>query len=60
MPKERTTWLPTRASVGSSPMARTISAGARVIARRRKIGIRRLMNPCITTCPDIVPTEEEA
>src|ERR1700749_1138128 len=60
MPKERTTWLPTRASVGSRPIASTSSAGARVIARRRKSGIWRSMKPCITTCPAIVPTEEEA
>ena len=29
-------------------------------ARRTKIGMRRRMKPCITTCPAIVPTEEEA
>src|SRR5262245_43653767 len=39
MPKERTTWLMTRARLGSTPMARMMSAGARVIARRRKSGI---------------------
>ena len=50
----------TSASVGSTPIAIRIKAGARVIARRRKIGIRRSMNPCITTWPAIVPTDEEA
>jgi hypothetical protein len=49
IPNESTTWLRTKASVGGRPNPRTIRAGASVIARRRKIGIRRWMNPCITT-----------
>src|SRR5262249_40874201 len=60
IPNESPTWLRTRASVGLNPSARTSSAGASVIARRTKIGIRRRMKPCITTCPAIVPTDEEA
>ncbi len=31
-----------------------------VIARRAKIGIWRWMKPCMTTWPDIVPTQEDA
>ena len=31
-----------------------------VMARRAKIGIWRWMKPCMTTWPDIVPTQEEA
>ena len=31
-----------------------------VIARRTKIGIWRWMKPCMTTWPDMVPTQEEA
>ena len=37
-----------------------ISAGAIVTARRSESGIRRWMNPCITTWPAIVPTDDEA
>lgn len=58
MPKESTTWLMTRARLGFTPTARTPRAGAIVTSRRRKSGMRRLMNPCIITCPLIVPTEE--
>jgi hypothetical protein len=43
---------------GLSPTARITRAGAIVIRCRRNSGIRRLMNPCITTCPAIVPTEQ--
>ena len=60
IPNESTTWLITSALVGFKPTPSTIRAGARVIARRRKIGIRRRMNPCMTTWPAIVPTEDEA
>jgi hypothetical protein len=51
IPKERITWEITRTVVGSSPAPSTTSAGAIVIARRRKSGIRRRMKPCITTWP---------
>ena len=44
--------------IGLTPIARMISDGAIVIARRRKSGIRRLMKPCITTWPANVPTLE--
>ena len=60
IPNDRMTWLNTSVTLGFAPTPTTTSAGASVIARRRKIGIRRWMNPCITTCPDIVPTDEEA
>src|SRR5262245_20996872 len=59
MPKERTTWLMTRARLGSTPMARMTSGGARVSARRRKSGIGGWMKPCITTWPDIVPIDDD-
>ena len=42
------------------PCARTISAGARVIARRSQQRDPALDDPCMTTCPAIVPTDEEA
>src|SRR3954453_13752446 len=51
MPKDRITWENTSVFVGSRPIARTMSAGAIVTARRRNRGIVRLMKPCITTCP---------
>src|SRR5215213_390730 len=59
MPNESTTWLSTSARLGSTPIARMISAGKSVIARLRKSGICRRMNPCMTTWPDIVPIEDE-
>ena len=46
---DSTTWLITKASVGFTPIASTISAGAIVIARRSVSGIVRSMKPCITT-----------
>src|SRR5215212_8132644 len=58
MPKESTTWLITSERLGLTPMARIVSAGTMVMRRRRNSGIRRLMKPCMTTCPAIVPTEE--
>ena len=59
MPKERATWLTTSAREGSTPAAMMTSAGTMVIARRTKIGIRRRMKPCITTCPASVPTLDD-
>ena len=60
IPNESTTWLITSTREGSSgsPMAITTNAGIIVTARRTNSGIRRLMNPCITTWPDNVPTVE--
>ena len=49
IPNESTTWLSTSAREASTPSAMMTSAGAIVIARRRKSGIRRRMKPCITT-----------
>ncbi len=60
MPKDRRTWLRTSARVGLNPTPIRIRAGIIVIARRAKIGIWRWMKPCITTWPDMVPTQEEA
>jgi hypothetical protein len=60
MPKERKTWLRTRALVALNPTPISTRAGIMVIARRTKIGIWRWMKPCITTWPDIVPTQEDA
>ena len=51
MPNDSTTCEITSVVAGSTPIASTTSAGAIVIARRRKSGIRRLMKPCITTWP---------
>ena len=59
IPNDSTTWLMTSARVGSTPIAMTMSAGTIVTKRLRKSGIRRLMNPCITTCPARVPTLED-
>ena len=58
IPNESTTWLSTNVRVGLRPIAATISAGSIVTSRRTKIGICRLMNPCITTWPESVPTVE--
>ena len=44
--------------MGSSPIAATTSAGTIVTIRRTKIGICRRTNPCMTTCPESVPTVE--
>ena len=49
IPNESATWLSTSARDGSMPTAMITSAGAIVIARRRKSGILRRMKPCITT-----------
>ena len=51
MPKESTTWEMTKVLVVSSPRPSTTSAGAMVIARRRKRAMRRSMKPCMTTWP---------
>ena len=59
IPNESTTWLSTSARDASTPRAMITSAGAIVIARRRNSGMRRRMNPCITTCPASVPTLDE-
>src|SRR5829696_9101027 len=58
MPKESTTWLITSERLGLRPMAKMIRAGIMVMRRRKNSGICRLMNPCMTTCPLRVPTEE--
>ncbi len=39
-------------------MARIVGAGSIVMRRRRDSGMRRLMKPCMTSCPLMVPTEE--
>src|SRR6476469_7160963 len=59
IPNESTTWLITSARVGSTPAIATASAGAAVIARRKKTGIWRRMKPCITTWPASVPIDED-
>src|ERR1022692_483982 len=59
MPKESTTCEITRLPVGGSPSSSTTSAGSMVSPRRTNNGIRRRMNPCMTTWPAYVPTLEE-
>src|SRR5260221_10653653 len=56
--KLRTTWLITKVLVGFKPIAATITAGIIVTTRRTQIGIVKPTNPCIITCPAIVPTVE--
>ena len=56
--KLRTTWLSTNVRVGSRPRAITINVGIIVEIRRIQIGIRKPTNPCMTTCPAMVPTWE--
>ena len=51
IPNDSTTCETTSASVASTPIASTTSAGAIVTSRRRNSGMRRWMKPCITTCP---------
>jgi hypothetical protein len=58
IPKASTTWEATIVLVASSTSARTIHAGVIVTARRTNSGMRRLMNPRITTWPAEVPTME--
>src|SRR6266511_191738 len=58
MPNESTTWEMTSVREGSSPMPITTNAGIIVTIRRTNSGIRRRMNPCITTWPDSVPMVE--
>ncbi len=58
IPKLSTTWLITSVRDGSTPIPITTKAGIIVTARRTKIGICRLMNPCITIWPASVPTAE--
>src|SRR3954469_8481539 len=45
IPNESTTWLRTSAADALTPIAMMTSAGAMVIVRRRKSGIRRWMKP---------------
>jgi hypothetical protein len=58
IPNESTTWLITRVRDGSRPIAATTSAGTIVTRRRTNSGICRSMKPCMTTCPERVPTVE--
>src|SRR5439155_1242917 len=58
MPNESTTCERTSVRDGSIPRAITTKAGIIVTRRRTVTGIWRWMNPCITTCPDSVPTAE--
>ena len=46
--------------MGLKPTPITIRAGIIVMARRAKIGICRWMKPCMTSWPDMVPTQEDA
>ena len=58
-PKLSTTWLIMRVLVGSKPISMTIIEGITVTIRLIKIGMWKRMKPCMTTCPDIVPTADE-
>ncbi len=51
MPRLSTTWLSTRAQVGSTPMARTMSAGIIVNARCHTIGMFTRSRPCMIDAP---------
>lgn len=51
MPKESVTWLITRTRDGSTPRARTASAGTTAKLLRTYNGILRRRKPCMTTWP---------
>lgn len=58
MPKDSTTWLATRAFVALTPERMIASGGIIVMARLRYRLMLFLIKPCMTTSPDIVPTDE--
>jgi len=50
-PKDSTTWLNTKAVVGSTPSIKMTSGGRTASNRRSHKAIRRRQNPCMTTWP---------
>src|SRR5579884_1810165 len=56
--KLSTTWLITSVSVGLTPSNTTMNTGNIVTNRRIHTGMVKPTNPCMMTCPAIVPTLE--
>src|SRR5690606_29909465 len=60
IPNDRTTWLRTRAAVGSNPIERMTSAGISEISRRVRRAMRTFRRPCMVSAPAYAPTEVDA